>query len=141
MKRHAINLAVGILAAAAGSALLSLGVASTAGSLKHPFESLPWLWAVSALPSGCAIVIASLVPRRSRATRALFWVTAVAVAFGVVAVAGSLGAITVESLARGISRVNVGGYLGWCLVYATVLLPVTLPLAALSVRLAWRQSG
>ena len=58
--------------------------------------------------------------------------------FFVVALSGSLGAVAVESARRGLIHVNVSGYMDWSFIYALVMLPISLPLAALVLHYPWQ---
>jgi hypothetical protein len=59
-------------------------------------------------------------------------------AYIAVVLAGSLGAVAVESAHRGLENVNVSGYLTWCWIYAAVFLPLSYPLALLVQRMVHR---
>jgi len=137
--RHVLNMVVGLATAGIASAILAIGVAATAGFISHPLESMPWLLAVSAVPAALAGIILGFLRPRVRPTRGRVWGTAALVGLVVVAFAGSVGAILVQSLRFGFSGVNVAGYLAWCGVYAACLLPISVPLAALTVHFAWRE--
>ena len=138
---HVINSALGIAAAALGSALVSLGSAVLAGYVSHPLESLPWLLAVSILPAGIGGVALGLIPAPSWHGALRTWGLVALVGFVVVAAAGSVGAIALQSIRIGYSNVNAVGYFAWCGVYGLVLLPISVPLAALTGRIVWRLNG
>ncbi len=89
-----------------------------------------WLVRVSLVPCIVAAVVLSVTDgvRRPR-------LTALIVAFFAVALAGSIGAIAVQSARFGFASVNASGYLAWCWVYAAVFLPLSYPLARLLQRL------
>jgi len=105
-----MNIAVGVAAAALGSALVSVGVAGTAGYISHSLESLPWLLGVTALPAAIAAFVLGLLPLRSRPTAGRIWAAALLTALLVVAVAGSIGAIVLQTVRFGFSDVNATGY-------------------------------
>jgi hypothetical protein len=140
-----VNLAKGVLAgvigAAATSVVLSLLVQMFHGFVRQPAESAPWLFAVSVVPSALGGGVLAAWSARSPRSPGRTWVLSAVVAYGVVALAGSLGAIAVESARRGLERVNVGSYFAWCWVYALVLLPITVPLARGIERTLCRQNS
>ena len=141
MMRHIVNVLVGLAAALIGSALLALGGTMTVGVYggysRHPFEAMPWLLEVSVVPALLAAFVLGIVPLRSQPTRPQFWATAGITAFLVVATAGSAGAILLDSFKFGFAHINAVGCLTWCGVYAVGLLPLTIPLAAWVVHVAW----
>lgn len=93
-----------------------------------------WLVCVSLVPCILAALALSLLGQGIRRSRLL----ALLVAFFAVVLAGSVGAVAVESSRRGIARVNVSGYLIWCWVYAAVFLPISYPLTRLLQRVIQR---
>lgn len=119
----------GIVGAAATSVVLSLLVQMFVGFVRHPLEHSPWLFMVSVVPGALGGVVLAAWAASSPHSPGRTWLVSAAVAFCVVALAGSLGAIAVESARRGIDRVNVGGYFAWCWLYAAALLPITAPLS------------
>lgn len=126
--KHLACTGVGILVSAVISVVLAYCAAATVGVSRHVFESWPWLFGVSALPCALGCLILSFMVSTTRGDRLFLHALAFAVAFFATATAGSVGAITVEAFQRGLSRVNVEGYLVWCWVYAAAFLPVTYPL-------------
>lgn len=130
VKAYLTTIMLGLAASAAGSAVLALGISVTAGAQHHRLEAWPWLFSVSAVP--CAMLSPLMLWLGSKISfRGGRFVCALLLAFSVVLLSGSAGAVAVESARRGISTVNVSGYLVWCWVYAIVLLPVSYPLAVL----------
>ena len=101
------------------------------------FSEGTWLVRVSLVPCILAALALSFFPQRTRRSR----LTALLVAFFAVALAGSVGAVAVESSQRGIARVNVSGYLVWCWVYAAIFLPLSYPLTRLLQRVIQRLSN
>jgi hypothetical protein len=93
-----------------------------------------WPAKASLVPAVLAATAFSLLGPRFRSSR----LAALLGAFFTVAIAGSVGAVAVESANRGISRVNVSGYLGWCWAYAIMFLPLSYPLTRLLQRLIQR---
>jgi hypothetical protein len=91
-----------------------------------------WPAKASLVPAILAAMAFSLLGPRFRCSR----LAALLVAFFTVALAGSVGAVAVESANRGISRVNVSGYLVWCWAYAVIFLPLSYPLSRLIQRLS-----
>ena len=128
---------VGLAAALVGSAVLALVSSVIVGFARHPLEAVPWLFAVSAVPAMGASIVIDHVGRHTPRSSKSGWVVAILSAVLVVIVAGSAGAIVVQSLRFGPSRVNWSGYLQWCGVYSVVLLPLTLPVALVATRLLW----
>ena len=93
-----------------------------------------WLVQVSLVPCILAALALSIAASRVRRAR----LTALFVAFFAVALAGSVGAIVVQSSRFGFARVNASGYFAWCWVYAAVFLPLSYPLTRLLQRVIQR---
>ena len=96
-----------------------------------------WLVRVSLVPCVLAALAFSFSSPHVRRTRLI----ALCVAFFTVALAGSVGAIAVQSTRFGFARVNASGYFTWCWVYAAVFLPLSYPLARLLQRVIQRLSN
>lgn len=96
-----------------------------------------WLARVSLVPCVLAALALSFTSARILRSR----LVAVLAAFFTVALAGSVGAIAVQSARAGYGRVNASGYFTWCWVYAGVFLPLSYPLTRLVQRIIQRISG
>ena len=132
---------MGSAAGLLGSIVLGLAANFLVGYSHHPLEHVPWLISVALVPSVVvAVMIGSIVQHRKR-TDGRVWCVAAAAAIAVGVIAGSAGAITVQSIRFGLSGVNWLGYLQWCGVYGVALLPVTWPIAWGATRLLWRQNS
>jgi len=132
---------VGSAAGLFGSVVLGIAANFLVGYSHHPLEHVPWLLAVALVPSVVvAAVIGTLVQHRKRTEQRVWWVAAAA-AIAVGVLAGSAGAITVQSVRFGLSGVNWTGYLQWSGVYGVALLPLTWPIAWGATRLLWRQNS
>ncbi len=101
------------------------------------FSEGRWLVYVSLVPCILAALAFSFFGQLTHRRR----LTALLVAFFAVALAGSAGAVAVESSRRGIDRVNVSGYLVWCWAYAAIFLPLSYPLTRLLQRVIQRLSN
>lgn len=139
--KYFLAIAIGATASALVSVWLSFGVAMTAGAQRHGLEAWPWLFAVAVVPCMLgSLALALAAPWTVRNRWRIYLAPAVA-AFAATALAGSAGAIVVETISRGVARVNVSGYLTWCWVYAAALLPLTYPVAFLAQKLIHRHEN
>ncbi|MDQ6632875.1 MAG: hypothetical protein M3Y82_14150 [Verrucomicrobiota bacterium] len=136
--KHTLSAILGIVTSAVGSFIIALGISMTAGYLRHRLESWPWLFSVSAIPCILVALSFSLAVAWTQKSCLHFHFVAILGAFFGVAVAGSAGAIAIESLRRGLNQVNIFGYLTWCWVYATGFLPLSYPLALFLQRIIHR---
>jgi hypothetical protein len=133
--KHFLAAILGVVASAMASLILAIGVAFIAGFVGYFLESWPWLFSVSVGPCFLSALGLSLTTCRTRQSRWRLHLAAFLAAYFAVALAGSLGAISVESAHRGGEQVNVAGYLTWCWIYAALFLPLSYPLALLLQRL------
>ena len=140
LKRTALGILLGVTGAGVTSVILAILSGFFAGYSHHVFEAVPWLLWVSLVPAALGGLVLSLPPNPTQSRRS-HWLRAVAVAFAVAVLSGSAGAVAVGAFQRGISAVNVSGYLAWCWVYGLALLPLTAPVAHLGARVIWRQSS
>ena len=131
--------AMGVLGAAAGSVVVAVSSALLAGFAIHPFESAPWLFGTSVVPSSLAAVALRVAADRARAWSPWMWLNALFASFLVGALAGSFGAAVVQSLRFGLSHVNVVGYLQWSPLYGIGLLPITYPIGLVLARVMWSE--
>jgi len=129
--KHLYSALLGAVTSIVGSYFISF--ASACLGWLHFSEGL-WLVYVSLVPSVLAALALSLSDNHVRHTRLI----ALCVAFFSVALAGSVGAIAVQSARVGFDRVNAYGYFTWCWVYAAVFLPLSYPLARLLQRAVLR---
>lgn len=88
-----------------------------------------WLFLISAIPIIISFVTVSIFDKYIKRKRFNKWLFGAIIAFFSVAFAGSIGAITVNSIRFGIDRVNIEGYLASGPLYGLVLLPITTPVA------------
>lgn len=109
------------------------------GFSRHPFETLPWIFAVSVVPAAVTALILGIASERKPGVSRRIWLVALFAALVTVALSGALGAPIVQTLRFGLSRVNVSGYVLWSPVYAVVLLPVSFPLALGVARAIWNR--
>ena len=109
--------------------MLAWGIASTAGSYKHPLEAWAWLFQVSVIPCTFSTLYFSLISASAKVDRVLFHFAAIIAAFVAVAFAGSVGVFVVARLHG--DTPNISKYFGWCWIYATALLPLTYPVAVI----------
>ncbi len=136
---HFFALVLGVLAAAAGSIVLAMLSGFLIGYSSHPFETLPWIFAVSVVPTAVAALVLAIAAGRMPGASKRIWLVALFAALVTVAFSGALGAPIVQSLRVGFSRVNVSGYVLWSPIYAIVLLPVSFPLALGVARAIWNR--
>lgn len=136
--KHILAVILGVATSALASLVLTSGVAFTAGVVRHFLEAWPWLFSVSAGPCALSALGLSLAAARTRGSRWRLHLSALLAAYFAVALAGSVGAIAVESAHRGLESVNVFGYFTWCWIYAAVFLPLSYPLALLLQRMVYR---
>jgi len=129
--KHILAVFLGVVMSAAASLVLAGGAAFTAGFVGDFLESWPWLFSVSVGPCALSALGLSLAASRTRRSRWRLHLSALLAAYVAVTLAGSLGAVAVESAHHGIESVNVSGYFTWCWIYAAVLLPLSYPLALL----------
>ena len=129
--KHILAVILGVTFSAGACLIMASGVAFTAGVVGHFLEAWPWLFSVSVGPCLLCAYGLSLAVSCTRGRRWRLHLSAILAAYVAVALAGSLGAVAVESAHRGIESVNVSGYLAWCWIYAAVLLPLSYPLALL----------
>jgi len=138
MKPYLTAITLGVAASAIGSVILAYGSAITAGVIRHGLEAWPWLFSVSVIP--CAMLPPIMLWLGSKVSfRGWRYFRIFLLAFTAVALAGSVGAVVVESTSHGMASVNISGYLAWCWAYAIVLLPVSYPLATLVLFLSERK--
>lgn len=136
--KHILAVILGVALCAGACLVLASGVAFTAGVVGHFLEAWPWLFSVSVGPCALSALGLSLAASRTRGIRWRLHLSAILAAYIAVALAGSLGAVAVESAHRGIESVNVSGYFTWCWIYAAVFLPLSYPLALLLQRMIHR---
>jgi hypothetical protein len=136
--KHILAVILGVVTSATASLVLASGVAFTAGVVGHFLEAWPWLFSVSVGPCALSALGLSFAASRTRRSRWRLHISALLAAYIGVALAGSLGAIAVESAHRGVEHVNVSGYLTWCWIYAALILPLSYPLAMLLQRMIHR---
>ena len=136
--KHILAVILGVVASATASLFLATGAGFTAGYVTHLLEAWPWLFSVSVGPCALSALALSLAASRTRSSRWRSHLSALLAAYTAVALAGSLGAVAVESARRGPESVNVSGYLTWCWIYAAVFLPLSYPLALLLQRIVYR---
>ena len=132
---------LGLAAAGVASLSGSLVSAVLAGYSRNPFETFAWLYQVAIVPAALGGTFLAMVPTEANRLGKRAWFLSTGVAFTVVALSGSVGAIAVESSRRGLQGVNVTGYLAWCWVYALAFLPLTLPLTWGAMRILWRENS
>lgn len=132
---------LGCVAAAVGSVVVAILLGFFVGYAVHPLESFPWLVATSLVPAAVAGFVLREAVARCQPWSSLFLVTVLCVAFGVVTLAGSIGAPIVQCMRFGPANVNVVGYLKWSPIYGIGLLPITFPLALAVARVMSRDFG
>lgn len=137
MRPYLLSIVFGAIASAAAAAILAYGAAITAGALNHPLESWAWFFLASVGP--CTLLPPVILRmRKEMEFKGADVFCAALLGFFAVALSGSLGAVLVESARRGLTHVNVSGYMDWSFIYALVLLPISLPLAMLVLRYPWQ---
>jgi predicted permease len=136
--KHILAVILGVATSAVASLFLAAGAGFTAGYVTHFLEAWPWLVSVSVGPCALSALGLSLAVSRTRGSRWRLQLAALFAAYIAVVLAGSLGAVAVESAHRGLENVNVSGYLTWCWIYAAVFLPLSYPLALLVQRMVHR---
>lgn len=136
--KHILAVILGVAISAVASLVLASGIAFTGGVVGHFLDAWPWLFSVSVGPCAFSAMGLSLAASRTRDSRWRLHLSAFLAAYFAVALAGSLGAVAVESAHRGFERVNVSGYFTWCWIYAAVFLPLSYPLALLLQRMIHR---
>lgn len=137
MRPYLLSIVFGAIASASSAAILAYGAAITAGALNHPMESWTWFFLASIGP--CTLLPPAVLRLRKEMNfKGASFFCAGLLGFFAVALSGSVGAVAVESVRRGLTHVNVSGYMDWSFIYALVLLPISLPLAMLVLRYPWQ---
>ena len=122
--------AIGAVAAVIGSIVVAVLVNMTAGYVRSPWENLPWLVGVSAVPAAAAMTFLYALDAKGR-LRA--WTTArvsVVVAFGVLLLVGMVAIPIDHALRFGWSWHGFPSRAAWSLAYAVLLLPMGASLIA-----------
>ncbi len=93
-----------------------------------------WMFCVSVVPIAISCMVLGTMSPRLRKSERSRWIAAIITGFFTVTVAGSVTAPIVQSLQFGFQHVNVHGYVTWGPIYGLYLLPLSVPLAYLVIR-------
>lgn len=93
-----------------------------------------WMFCVSVVPIAISCMVLGTMSPRLRKSERSRWIAAIITGFFTVTVAGSVTAPIVQSLQFGFQHVKVHGYVTWGPIYGLYLLPLSVPLAYLVIR-------
>ncbi|MFS0557837.1 hypothetical protein [Brevibacillus sp. 179-C9.3 HS] len=112
------------------SLISSIGTAPILLSGGNLLNVFLWMFLTSFIPF--TVIYALLAKKLSNISGKRLWLLAAITAFIIVLLAGSLGAVIVESYQSGYEKVNILGFVYAAPVYSLILLPITCPIIVLT---------
>ncbi|MGK5512323.1 hypothetical protein [Brevibacillus formosus] len=112
------------------SLISSIGTAPILLSGGNLLNVFLWMFLTSFIPF--IVIYALLAKKLSNISGKRLWLLAAITAFIIVLLAGSLGAVIVESYQSGYEKVNILGFVYAAPVYSLILLPITCPIIVLT---------
>lgn len=98
-----------------------------------------WFFYVSFVPFSITFfAISYYIYKRGCTTEKERWIISIISSFVALLLSGTIGAIFVSFLERGINRVNITGYLIWGVIYSLIFLPISSPIMYLLVNFMYK---